>query len=44
MTKLASFGRTSPQNHPNNAILWTHCIRDYYWPSACARPNWLPDV
>jgi len=36
--KLISFRRTSPQNHPNDAILQSDCIRDYYWLSACARP------
>jgi len=33
--KLTCFRRTSPQNHPEDTILRTHCIRNCYWPSAC---------
>ena len=37
--KLNSFRRRSQQNHPDDDVLRTNCIRDNYWPSVCARPN-----
>jgi len=40
MTKLTSFQRTKPRCH--TCVI--HCIMEYYWLSACARPNWFPDV
>jgi len=37
------FDQQAHKTFPTTPYLRTHCIMDYYWLSACTRPNWLPD-